>query len=125
MRQPTKGIKIKWALRIAETKKLLSMNQTGIEVTEELMAIQSKIDNIDDCDIMGLMDIMQGMADIVKKIFDWDGTLVDSVQRIVDSMWFAATECGLRSATEGAWHHRVERRKPFKCFTPMCKMRRR
>lgn len=35
-------------------------------------------------------------------IFDWDGTLVDSVQRIVDSMWFAATECGLplRSATE-------------------------
>lgn len=60
--------KIKWALRVAETKELISMNQTGIEVTEELMSIQSKIDNIDDCDISGLLDIMQGMADIVKKI---------------------------------------------------------
>lgn len=62
--------KIKWALRVAETKELISMNQTGIEVTEELMSIQSKLDNIDDCDIQGFMDIMQGMADIVKKIQD-------------------------------------------------------
>lgn len=60
--------KIKWALRVAETKELISMNQTGIEVTEQLMSIQSKIDNIDDCDITGLVDIMQDMADIVKKI---------------------------------------------------------
>lgn len=62
--------KIKWALRVAETKELISMNQTGIEVTEELMSIQSKLDNIDNCDIAGFMDIMQGMADIFKKIED-------------------------------------------------------
>lgn len=35
-------------------------------------------------------------------IFDWDGTLVDSVQRIVDAMWFAAAACNLplRSAEQ-------------------------
>ena len=60
--------KIKWALRVAETKELLEMNQTGIQVTEELMTLQSKIDNIDDCDIIGMMNIISDMAEIIQKV---------------------------------------------------------
>ncbi|UVE19238.1 HAD-IA family hydrolase [Pseudomonas sp. LS44] len=36
------------------------------------------------------------MSDYRLLIFDWDGTLVDSIQRIVDSMHFAAEGCGLQ-----------------------------
>ncbi|AYC33411.1 HAD family hydrolase [Pseudomonas cavernae] len=35
------------------------------------------------------------MRDYQLLIFDWDGTLVDSIQRIVDSMRLAADGCGL------------------------------
>lgn len=35
------------------------------------------------------------MADYQLLVFDWDGTLVDSIARIVESMRVAAAECGL------------------------------
>jgi len=35
-------------------------------------------------------------------IFDWDGTLVDSIQRIVDSMRLAAEACGLPCRDDAA-----------------------
>lgn len=40
------------------------------------------------------------MPDYQLLVFDWDGTLVDSIARIVESMRVAAAECGLESRDE-------------------------
>ena len=42
------------------------------------------------------------MKDYKLVIFDWDGTLVDSTARIVDSMQLAATEVGMPKLTDFA-----------------------
>lgn len=44
------------------------------------------------------------MKDVELVIFDWDGTLMDSVARIVSCMQKAATECYLSAPEQGAIH---------------------
>lgn len=61
----TERDKIKWGLRIAETKELLNMNSTGLELVEEVIRLESEIEDTDD--IMELMPIFEAIEKLAKR----------------------------------------------------------
>lgn len=61
----TERDKIKWSLRVAETKDLLKTNTTGLEIVEEIIRLESQIDDAEDFD--ELMPIFEAIEKLVKK----------------------------------------------------------
>ena len=61
----TERDKIKWSLRVAETKELLKINTTGLELVEEVIRLESQIEETEDFD--ELMPIFEAIEKLVKK----------------------------------------------------------
>src|SRR5471030_200533 len=60
--------KIKWGLRVAETKELLQLNTTGLEIVDKLMGIQSEIEQLNEGDMAGMVSLLQELTKIAKEI---------------------------------------------------------
>ena len=63
----TQREKIKWGLRVAETKELLSINTTGIEVIQEVAKLETKLANVQDFEeLMSIFEDINSILDNLK-----------------------------------------------------------